>query len=139
MPIDPEKFQAFCDDLKKCYLDNVGWYKLSPTLHKILEHGSQVIELFPDSITSGFLSEEPAEASNKHVKYFQKSHGQQNSAENRNKSVFNRLLDRSDPHIVHHFAKQQKLWRKNREPYPKAVLALCKDSSQLVDELLLDQ
>ena len=71
LPICPEKFQRFCDDMKNVYLSNVGWYSLSPTLHKILEHGSQVMQLFPDCVTSGILSEEPAEASNKDVKKFQ--------------------------------------------------------------------
>ena len=136
LPICPDKFQQFCDDIKDCYLESCAWYNLSPTLHKILVHGSQVIQLFPDTITSGMLSEEPGEASNKTLKHFQAHHARQDSAENRNLSVFHRMMDRSDPQIVHHFTNRQKTG-KAAEVFPKAVLDLCKDSDQLIDELKL--
>ena len=137
LPLCPQKFQSFCNDIKTTYLESVGWYTLSPTLHKVLEHGSQVLELFPDSITSGMLSEEPAESCNKDLKKFQISHARQDSAEHRNLDVFHRLLDRSDPHIVSLIAGQRGNRRKSGDVFPKDVLNLCKDSNQLVDELKL--
>ena len=134
LPICPEKFQNYCNSLKQIYVNNVEWYPLSPTLHKVLEHGSLVMELFPDSVTSGILSEEPAESSNKDVKRFQTNLARQNSHENRNLDVFHRLMDRSDPHILHHFERQRKERRKRQEIFPKAVLDLCKSSDQIAAE-----
>ena len=139
LPIDPEKFQLFCNKIKKIYVDNVPWYPLSPTLHKVLEHGSEIIQLFPDSVTSGILSEEPAEASNKDVKRFQKENARQDSPVHRNLDVFNRQMDRSDPKIVHFFANQRKLRRKSQEVFPQAVLDLCKDSDQIMADLSLNE
>ena len=133
LPICPEKFQSYCNAVKQVYLDNVGWYSLSPTLHKILEHGSLVLQLFPDSIMSGILSEEPAEASNKDVKHFQIHHARQDSYEHCNVDVFNRQMQRSDPKILHYFEKKQRA-QKNRDIFPRAVLELCKSSEQIAAE-----
>ena len=134
LPICPEKFQNYCNSVKQVYLDNVGWYKLSPTLHKILEHGSLVIQLFPDSIMSGVLSEEPAEASNKDVKHFQLNHARQDSHEHRNIDVFHRQMDRLDPQILHYYEKNRKAQRKSHDVFPRAVLELCKSSDQIAAE-----
>ena len=137
LPICPEKFKAFCDNVHNIYLENCAWYRMSPTLHKVLVHGYQVMMLFPDSVTSGMLSEEPAEASNKDVKKFQKEHAPQNCPIARNLAVFNRINDRSDPQVLHHFAKKSKNQRKSQEIFPKAVLDMCKDSTQIAAELSL--
>ena len=137
LPICPEKFKAFCDHIKSIYLENCGWYKMSPTLHKILIHGHEILSLLPDTVTSGMLSEEPAESSNKDVKMFQKYHAPQDSPTKRNLAVFNRINDRSDPVVLRHFEKLHKNRRKSSEVFPKAVLDLCKDSDQIAAELSL--
>ena len=139
LPIDPEKFQSFCNNLKQIYVENVPWYPLSPTLHKVLEHGWEIISLFPESVTSGILSEEPAEASNKDVKKFQKQNARQDSPVHRNLDVFQRQMDRSDPKIVEYYVNQRKLRRKSQEVFPNAVLALCKDSDQIMADLSLNE
>ena len=137
LPLSPSKFQAYCDELKDCYVENVGWYPLSPTLHKILEHGSQVVELFPDSITSGLLSEEPSEASNKDVKKFQIEHARQDSVEHRMTDTFHRLLERSDPRVLNILAEQSNVRRKSQDVFPNEVLNLCKDSNEIASTLSL--
>ena len=137
LPICPLKFQNYCDRIKAVYLENVSWYPLSPTLHKVLEHGSQVLELFPDSLTSGMLSEEPAEASNKDVKKFQISHARQDNPDHRNIDVFHRLCERSDPQILNYYAHNRQIRRKSSEVFPKDVLQLCKDSDQIALEMNL--
>ena len=118
-------------------MENVSWYKISPTLHKILEHGSLVLQLFPDSITSGMLSEEPAEASNKTIKGFQLDHSRQDTPQHRNLDVFHRQIDSSDPRILSYFERQRKLRRKSEDVFPNAVLALCKDSTEIEAEFSL--
>ena len=139
LPICPDKFQQFCDGVKDCYLQNVSWYPLSPTLHKVLEHGSQVLELFPDSVTSGMLSEEPSEASNKDVKKFQLEHARQDTVEHRTLDTFHRLLDRSDPRVLNHLAKQSQCRRKSQEIFPREVLNMCKDSDEIAATLSLNE
>lgn len=51
-------------DTAKLYVQLYPWYPMTPTVHKILIHGATVIEnaLLP----IGQLSEEAAEARNKH-------------------------------------------------------------------------
>ena len=139
LPISPQKFQTYCDSVKECYVQNVDWYPLSPTLHKILEHGSQVLELFPDSITSGLLSEEPGESSNKDVKKFQIEHSRQDSVEHRTLDPFHRLLERSDPRILSILAEQSNSRRKNQDVFPNEVLNLCMDSDEIAATLSLVQ
>ena len=66
LPIDPDKFGEYCLEVADLYdaafnKDGVTWYPMSPTLHKILFHGADIIRLLPPSILMGFLSEEPSE------------------------------------------------------------------------------
>ena len=66
LPIDPDKFGAYCLEVADLYdaafnKDGETWYPMSPTLHKILFHGGDIIRLLPPSILMGFLSEEPSE------------------------------------------------------------------------------
>jgi hypothetical protein len=43
LPIDPDKFKAFCKKTQKIYFDNVSWYRPSASFHKILEHTDLVL------------------------------------------------------------------------------------------------
>ena len=67
LPICYKKFDKYCLKIKKLYettfSDGNGgtWYPMSPTLHKILAHGGEIIRLLPPYILFGFLSEEPSE------------------------------------------------------------------------------
>lgn len=108
-----------------------GCYNIPPTLHKIFEHRADVIRLFPPSITSGMLTEEPLESTSKDVKNFQLDHSRQTSLVDRNWDTFHRLLDRSDPKILRHVT-DKKLAQNSREPIPKAVLDLCVESEALI-------
>ena len=131
LPICPQKFGDYCKKIKNIYVENLNWYHLSPSLHRILEHGSEIIQLFPKTLTSGHLSEEPAESSNKDVKSYQTQHSRQNDPTLRNIDVFHRMLDRSDPKISNHVAFDRKNKRKRSEVFPNAVMALLKDSKTI--------
>ena len=55
--INTEMFGEFCENWMEFYENSdVNWYLLSPTIHKVLKHGKEVIEHFPLPI--GWFSEE---------------------------------------------------------------------------------
>ena len=99
LPICPVKFANYCQNLKKIYVENVKWYPLNATFHRIFDHGHEIIRLFPPTITSGMLSEEAVEATNKDLKSFQIKHSRQNRPDLRSLDTFNRQMDRSDPQV----------------------------------------
>lgn len=41
--IDAVKFDAFAQETAKMYVDLYGWYPMTPTIHKVLIHGAEVI------------------------------------------------------------------------------------------------
>lgn len=96
--IDTEKFGSFCWDTAKLYVELYPWHPMTPTLHKILMHGSIVIEkaLLP----IGMMSEEAAEARNKHFRSYRQDYARKFSREACNRDIINRLLLSSDPVIT---------------------------------------
>ena len=55
--INTQLFEEFCEGWMEVYKESsINWYLLSPTLHKVLKHGRQIIENFPLPI--GWFSEE---------------------------------------------------------------------------------
>ena len=68
LPIDADKFDEYCKVTYDIYERDLWnektgkvWYPMSPSLHKVLKHGGEVIRLLPPSILIGMLSEEPTE------------------------------------------------------------------------------
>lgn len=66
--IDIVKLESYCQVTAKMYVELYPWYPLTPTLHKILIHGPKVIR--HAILPIGALSEEAAEARNKHFRKF---------------------------------------------------------------------
>ncbi|XP_050337642.1 uncharacterized protein LOC126763916 [Bactrocera neohumeralis] len=64
--INADKFKQFALETAKGLVEKYPWFYLPPSVHKILVHGSEVIESAIISI--GELSEEAAEAKNKDIK-----------------------------------------------------------------------
>ncbi|XP_076545847.1 uncharacterized protein LOC143305586 [Osmia lignaria lignaria] len=93
--INTKKFDTYTLDTAKLYINLYSWYPMTPTMHKILLHGSIIIEhaLLP----IGQLSEEAAEARNKHFRLYRQNYSRKFSRESCNLDVINRLLLTSDP------------------------------------------
>lgn len=91
---------------------------MTPTVHKILIHGATVIEkaLLP----IGQLSEEPAEARNKHFRLYRTNFARKFSRESCNLDIFNRLLLTSDPLL----SCMRPIPRKKTGSFLKETLAL---------------
>ena len=60
--INSSKFKTFCWENASLSLDLYPWYSVIRTLHKILIHGYEVIELF--TLPLGMFFEEAQEATN---------------------------------------------------------------------------
>lgn len=93
--IDAEKFKKFTTETAALYVSLYGRHNMTPTMHKILMHGATVIE---DALLPiGQLSEEAAEARNKHFRLYRQNFARKFSRLECNTDVLNRLLLTSDP------------------------------------------
>lgn len=86
--IDTQKFSAYTRETAELYVQLYPWYPMTPTLHKILIHGPEVVEkaLLP----IGQLSEEAAETRNKFIRSYRLNFARKFSRETCNMDVLNR-------------------------------------------------
>ena len=93
--IDIKKFEKFGELTAELYVEIYGWYPMTPKMHKILRHGATIIDQAIMPI--GQLSEEVAEARNKHFRDYRQNFSRKFSREICNRDIINRLLLSSDP------------------------------------------
>lgn len=93
--IDTGKYEKYAEETARIYVDLYPWHPMTPTMHKILLHGAIIIKnaLLP----IGQLSEEAAEARNKHFRSYRQDFARKFTRESCNRDIFNRLLLSSDP------------------------------------------
>ena len=104
--IDAVKFDGFAHETAKLYINLYVWYPMSPTMHKVLMHGAEVIT--HAILPIGQLSEEAAEARNKHFRHYNQNFSRKYSRIDCNTDVLNRLLLSSDPYISSSRSKRHK-------------------------------
>lgn len=95
--INCEKFKKYCLTTAELCIQLYPWYKIPPSVHKVLLHGSDIIECL--GLPIGCLSEEAQEASNK---IFRKARAQNSRMKSRkctNEDLMHYLLISSDPLI----------------------------------------
>lgn len=114
--INTEKFEIFCKETAEVYVRLYGWHPMTPTLHKILIHGPTLIE--HAIIPIGQLSEEAAEARNKHFRQYRLDFARKFSRVQCNVDVLNRLLLTSDPFISCSRPKE----KRNKKLFSKEAL-----------------
>lgn len=95
--INKTKFEEFALETARQLVAEYPWYNMPASVHKVLVHGANVIDHALLSI--GELSEEAAEATNKHIKSFRRNHTRKMSRILTNTDLVNRLLLHSDPLI----------------------------------------
>jgi len=98
LTINTEAFENYCQETAELYVALYDFYPMSPTLHKILRHGAEVIK--NAILPIGQLSEEAAEARNKHIRSYRLNYSRKFSRVSCNQDVLNRLLLTSDPLIT---------------------------------------
>lgn len=116
--VEAEKFDVYAYETAKMYVNLYKWHPMSPTIHKILMHGAQIIS---DAILPiGQLSEEAAEARNKNFRQYRLNYSRKFSRVECNMDILNRLLLNSDPYLS---SIRPKL-NKKRQPFSKEALDL---------------
>ena len=93
--VDADKFESYAKKTAELYVQLYRWYPMSPTMHKILIHGATVIR--HAILPIGQLSEEAAEARNKHYREYRQNFSRKSSRTACNEDVLYRLLLTSDP------------------------------------------
>ena len=126
--IDPKLFGAYCDKVLKIYFTKLKWYRMIPSVHKILVHGPELLEELmkeAPTIAPGQLSEEPSEHFNKLLKNDELGHAPQNSRKKRLKAMSDRGIERSDVLVRSYEASELKHLRKELD-YPREVSKMCR-------------
>lgn len=118
--IDVEKFRIFTHHTAMYFTEKYPWYNMSPTVHKYLIHGPEIVSaaLLP----IGQLSEEAQEARNKDFKRYREHNSRKCSRVKTNEDVFNLFLISSDPLI----SSKRKIKRKNLRQLPTEVISMLK-------------
>lgn len=118
MSINIPKFSEYAKNTATMYVQLYGWCPMTPTIHKVLMHGANVIS--HAILPIGQLSEKAAEARNKTFRQYRLGFSRKFSREQCNRDILNRLLLTSDPYLSSIRPKHQK----KRKPFSKEALDL---------------
>lgn len=97
LPLDLDKFGELCLETFKIWIEKYESQKMTPTVHKVLVHGSDIIT--NSILPVGVLSEEAAESRNKFYRNDRLFHARKTSRIDNMTDMFNRQLDTSDPFL----------------------------------------
>jgi hypothetical protein len=121
--IDSKKFGKLCKETHEMYFDEKNgthWHNITPTLHKVLVHGQQLVEYCPLPI--GLTNEEAGEGNNKILRHVKLHHTRKTSWLAGMYDLFHRLMDTSDPIILEtKNSKKKKIGHKNSDFSPKIL------------------
>lgn len=95
--VDLEKFELYTKETAELFINLYGWYKIPPSVHKVLLHGSDIMRKLVLPI--GYFSEEAQESGNKIFKAARRYYSRTCSRKSNNEDVLNYLLVSSDPII----------------------------------------
>ena len=98
-------FETYASETKMLYMNLYPWFPMTVTVHKILEHSSEIIK--HHIVPIGQLTEEAQEARNKDCRRFREHNTQKKSREATNKDLLMMLLVSSDP-VISSFRKAPK-------------------------------
>lgn len=127
--IDSLKFKKFSEKTIRSYMLHYPWYPMSPTLHKILVHGSQIIAA--SVMPVGCLGENASEARNKFYKRDRRMHARQNSRINNMMDVFQRSMDSSDP-LISSICIMKRAAEHKKQSLPPDVIGLLETPHNIV-------
>ena len=127
--INVEKVRELAKEVNLRIVQLFPWAAVSPSVHRILAHSWEVIELNGE-FGLGDVSEEGLEALNKQILNMREHGARKDSTENNFLDTFNHLWDRSRPTIVE---MERKIKRK------KQKLIISTEIEVLVDSLFLEE
>lgn len=94
-PRDIDKFEKFAFKTAEMCIEKYSWYKMPPSVHKVLIHGANIIKSF--ELPIGWYSEEAQEANNKIFRLARSNFSRMTDRVLTNKDTFRYLLLNSDP------------------------------------------
>lgn len=97
--VDLPKFSEFCKSTATLYVQLYPWYYMPASVHKLLMHGTDIIEHF-GLLPIGNLSEEASEARNKDFRKYRENHSRKVSRTATNEDILHNLLISSDPKLT---------------------------------------
>lgn len=95
--VDCRKFENYCSRTVELCVELYSWYKLPPSVHKVLLHGSKIIESL--KLPIGWFSKEPQEANNKIFRKARANNSRMCERKLTNEDIMHQLLISSDPLI----------------------------------------
>ncbi|CAH0381175.1 unnamed protein product [Bemisia tabaci] len=123
-------FKEYSKETAEFYVEIYPWYPMSPTAHKVLIHGAEIVKSM--ELPIGQYTEEALEAQNKVYRLFRKCFSRKRSREATNIDILCRMMCSSDPVILksHVIKKATKL--------PRAALDLL-EPNPCFDHLKLEE
>ena len=91
-----DQYKNICKDLNLLLLHEIPWASVTPTLHKVLAHSWELIEMNHQKGLKG-LSEEGFEANNKRLRMYREKLSRKNNQISNLEDCFKRLWAGSDP------------------------------------------
>lgn len=117
--INIDAFSSYARDTAAMYVQRYPWYYMPVTVHKILIHGSDVMQ--HAVVPIGQLSEEVQESRHKEVRRYREHNSRKMSRIKTNEDLVHALLISSDPIIA---ASRKTNNSKKMEMFPEALLLL---------------
>lgn len=96
--IDIDKFEKFCLETCRMYVQDYSWYAMPSSCHMLLIQGGTIIRSL--LVPIGQLSEEAQEARNKDFKRCRESYTRKSSPVKTNEGIIHHLLVTSDPYLA---------------------------------------
>ncbi|KAI8125494.1 hypothetical protein CVS40_4198 [Lucilia cuprina] len=121
--VSVENLKHFCCATADIYFKNYDWYPMSATLHKILAHSAQILQV--SIVPLGCAGENASEARNKFYKKDRIEHARKDSRVHNITDVFNRAMDSSDPLLSSIYIKKRHS-AKRKLQLPREVISLLK-------------
>lgn len=116
--INVEQFEAYTVETKERLTSLYPWYEMSPTIHKILEHGGNIIR--HHLVPIGQLTVEAQEARNKECRKYRLTNTRKSTRLLTNRDLLAMLLCSSDPVV----ASYRSHIKKSGKPLDALVLQL---------------
>lgn len=128
LPIDPLSFSSYCQSLFSTYMRYYSWNPITPTVHKILVHGHEIIE--KTMLPLGVMGEDASESRHRIYKHDRYHHSRKGNRIQNLTDMFCRALDSSDP-FVSGLSAGKRLKARKRIKLPAEVIALLKAPVQI--------
>nr|XP_018903645.1 PREDICTED: uncharacterized protein LOC109034777 isoform X2 [Bemisia tabaci] len=124
LPLNIELFKEYCHETGRLYMQLFPDKPMTATLHKILVHGSQIMQ--NSNLPLGFFGEDAPESRNKLYRNDREHHLRKDMRTHNLADVFNRAMESSDP-LLSSFGLGERMKKRRHKPFPKALHALLQE------------